>query len=459
MSKKEVTIDITKRPENTQNDGKGGYYYESNSGRVNLTEEWYPDLEGTYIKLTHTPKNPKEKITGIFYSRSKQNGFEQANLSSCESISVFYWSLDSTRTKPLLIQLGERDNEYYTNNRGNTWTKNGDINDANTLRQKLDEQNCLKNGAHLIDIGQKGSGRNYNCPSCSQQKLRVYYSSGPGTPYYGHHIRNSFPGSLSGFKNGSSWPSGLPSVQNVKFIFVYWNRSVPSLIVAQSRPERYFRINAGNLKSWIEVSDKSTDVATPTLALDLSKTDGKYPYRNTNAKIIVAVLLSHIGGGYYRLQYSLRGSLFNVKSVSHNDTQLSGIDSTDLLLSVSAYYLGDSPESLDRLLLVELSINATHHTTYKYFHRETKGAKVWSKYLGSGGGTTRLQGNALKRALDELKNIHFPDPPPSIGKQIADFFQKTEGIITASVTPGIGGLIGLGIWKGPALIARLIARL
>lgn len=53
----------------------------------------------------------------------------------------------------------------------------------------------------------------------------------------------------------------------------------------------------------------------------------------------------------------------------------------------------------------------------------------------------------MKPILDALKKVHFTS--------------NTNAIIGGSVggTIGTAGLGGLAVWKGPALLARLIARL
>ncbi|AFZ79590.1 protein kinase domain containing protein [Theileria equi strain WA] len=424
---KPVTIDISKHSGSggqVKNDGRG-YFYNSGSGRVNLTDDWYPDPEGIYRKFTHRPRDGCT-IGDIKKGGTSQNGFFD-NLSQYSSVSVYYWSQDHSCTRPLLIQFGNGD-EYYTTNGRGTWNNPGGI--TTTLRSKLDGQNCGRNKAHIINITEKGGGTPYRCSSC-KASLRVYN----GGDYYGHSGSRSF----SGFTNASTWQTGLPSLNNVGTIKVYWNSfgDVKPIVIAQQPHAggsyRWFRRNGGNVNSWIEVSDEprtktgtSATVSTPNLHLDLSKPSGTYSVGNTNIKM--AVLRSHVGGGYYRYQYSLRGSLFNVKSVMHGQiTLIAGVSSQGTLISVTAYYLGDSP-NLSNLVLVELR-SSSGGTTYQYFYRVQKDGTDWSPYPGPGQGTTRLQGELLEQALDTLKKVQFPaeqTDSQSIGQQIAEFFQKTS---------------------------------
>ncbi|AFZ80193.1 hypothetical protein BEWA_030460 [Theileria equi strain WA] len=438
---KPVTIDINNRPGSTgdqvQKDGKGGYFYRTDDGgKVLLTDEWYPDLEGTYRKFTHRPRDGK--ISKINKGGESQTGL--GTLTTYDSVSVYYWSGDNSFSNPLLIQLCEGD-KYYTTTGNNTWSKQNSIT-FDKLKQGLDKENCLKNKAHIVKIAEKpSSSTTYQCFSC-RASIQVYPGSDSSgdTTYYGHTIT-----SVSGFKNGGKWQVGFPSIRGVGVIFVYWDTSEqkPVLIRYQTGNPRYFRKSAENGTSWIEVSNappapnQASSLQTPTLPLDLSNTDGKYNYQGTT-NIIMAVLLSHISDGYSKFEHSFRGTPFKVTEIKHGQTtQLSGISSSNPLLSVSAYYLGDSP-NLSKLLLVELR-SSGRGTTYKYFYRVQKDGNNWTEFKGPGGKTgQQLVGSSLKRALDELKKTQFPEASKD----------ATTIIVGSSVGSGIGGtgLGGLAVW-------------
>ncbi|EKX72415.1 hypothetical protein BEWA_048820 [Theileria equi strain WA] len=411
-----VTVNISRYPREPKDQAvkQNGlrYYYDSDNGTVLLTDGWYPDLEGTYRKFTHTPKGGS--IKEILHNGKPLSKFD--GLESHTNISVYYWSLDNTCSKPLLIQLGEG-NEYYTTNNGSTWTKQGSMT-ADILKSKLDGQNCERNQAHIVDLSQKNeksSSTYYNCLSCNKPKIRVYN----GGHYYGHTVSGSFP--ISGFKNAGTWQTGLSSLKTVSTIRVYWDRSAPNLIVVQFQrgsTDRYFRKNARGGNSWIEVSADSsetalsTTVTTPSVDLDLSNISGK-PYTVGSTKVIVAVLDSYIGDGYLKHEHSLRGSLFNVRSVHHGTTPLTDITFSEKLESVSAFYYGvNNPTDLPMPLLVELAIKTSNQTTHKYYQKDKNGNN-WTEYPGSGGGT-ELDNDKLKAELEKLKkeyNLELPSPP------------------------------------------------
>ncbi|EKX72822.1 hypothetical protein BEWA_013810 [Theileria equi strain WA] len=442
---KPATVDINNRPGGgeVQQDGKGYYYDSDGNGRVNLTDEWYPDPEGIYRKFTHTPED------GCTIGDIKKGGIPQTgfpDLAVYSTISIFYWELDSSYSNPLVIQLGEGNNEYYKHD-GSTWSK--DIEATGNLREELNKQNCKKNNAHIVNLSQKKSG--YNCPSCNTgTKINVSYSSIASIISSTYTIPG--PASISGFKHNNNWQLGLPPIKNLRKVIVYWSTTSsnkPLLSATQSRPPKYFRRNSENVNSWIEVSTAGQTILpngeTPQIIPNLSgKANTTYNYQGTN--IPVTVRSSSLGDCYYRYQHSLCGGPFRITRITHGTgATLNGIDSTDPLVSVTAYYFGTSP-TLDKLLLVELSIK-NNQTTYKYFHRQTKGADRWSLYPESGRGTTRLQDKDLIDKLDTLYSIQFPEPlssGPSGGAK--------AGISIASVCAG-GGAMGYGGWKLWLLLA------
>ncbi|EKX74153.1 hypothetical protein BEWA_041910 [Theileria equi strain WA] len=284
------------------------------------------------------------------------------------------------------------------------------------------------------------------------KQVSAYTHGTDSGTYYRHYIPGS--GSVSGFKNGGKWQRGLPSLKSVSgsVIRVYCDNSdqKPIAIAQQATTTYWFRRNTSDENAWTAVAtapnQASSALSTPSVDLDLSKMDGKYNFGGTEIKM--AVLLSHIGDGYYRYLYSLRGAPFKATEIKHGQgTTLSGIDtSTNPLLSVSAYYLGDSP-NLDKLLL---ELRSQGGKNYNYFYRDKKDAPTWSPYLGSGGKTGKqLVGSSLKTELDKLKKTQFPDPPPDILQQILDFLNSTSGKITEGVTGGLttAGTLGYGGYK------------
>ncbi|EKX72578.1 hypothetical protein BEWA_050460 [Theileria equi strain WA] len=414
MTSNEVTIDIGKYPRSkgVETDNKIGYYYQS-GGKVLLEETYYPEPDGTYMKLTHTPEHAN--IQSITHNDIIQT--VSSDLSEFKSVAVFYWSGDSIFGNPLLIQLGNDDNEYYnsTPERLTYWDKLTLT--AINLKSELDKQNCERNKVHIVKISEKGNTNNtYQCPSCSKEDIQTHYNnSHPGSSYYIHSIPGS-SAQISGFRDNEANQVGLPSIKNLKFVFVYWNKPAakPVLIHYPQSPPRCFRRNSDNDDTWVEVSRYQEQLLNdkeyyPSITIDLMSANVPY----TDNSVIVTVRNTIVEGGYSKFEHSLRGGLVMIAQAKHSSNVLNDILSNDKLDSITAYYSGDDPGRKEKLLLVEL--RSSGGTKYEYFHRETKSAPTWSKYSGSGG-ETKLSN--LKETLDKLKKVQFPSGKSTLRKAL-----------------------------------------
>ncbi|EKX73532.1 hypothetical protein BEWA_035680 [Theileria equi strain WA] len=431
MSKgKTVEVDISYYPRNgeVKKDDKGYYYDSSSGGKVLVTDAWYPDPDGTYMKLTHTPENAK--IQNIYHSGNPLSGI--TDLGTHKSVSVYYWSLDETFENPLLIQLGD---EYYIWSKSGTWTN--DPGASNNLRGSLNKQNCERNKAHIVKISERvrsGGSTTYECPSGCGTRINLNNFSGSGLTFCTHSISSgsyyapSF--SVSGFINGNSWQAGLPSIRDSSSITVYFEskNNIPIVIDYQKGGEHWFRRNTKDNKTWTAVpKDQASGDKTEKLlnqnpyylqiTLDLSNPSGTY----SDNGVSITVRNTPIGDDYYISRHSLCGGLFELKGVTHNDAPLTDIKSGEKLESVSAYYYGTDLK-VDRLLRVEL--RSHNGDVHGHFYKSPKDneSMVLSKSSES----------------------------------------SNTGILAGtSVGTGLGGagLGALAVWKGPALIAKLIARL
>ncbi|EKX72410.1 hypothetical protein BEWA_048770 [Theileria equi strain WA] len=415
---KPVTIDISKYPGGSEKqsvqsgDDKGGYYYDSGSRRVLLTDDWFPDPEGIYRKFTHTPGDGCT-IGDIKKGGESQTGF--GTLTTYDSVSVYYWGQDHHCSTPLLVQLGEG-NEYYIRSSGNTWT-NANINTGN-LRKKLDEQNCEKNKAHIIKIAEKSG---YQCPGCTAQWIAVSPLSQHNYRRYKHIISSdtSTP-SITRFQCTEQDQLGFPSLKDARssVIKVYWNRSGTPLLIHNSQTgggNRWFRRNKSTENTWSEIgtnnpnrpghSDDKDNIKKllelpdyhPQIVLDLSKSSGTYT--DTTTDILITVRTSPIGDSYWRYQHSLCGGLFEATVINYENSVLSGIESSnDKLDSVTTYYYGDNPSDENNLLLVGLE---KRDNSYVYYGRKD-GGSTWILLDGKDK-TSKLQDSSLTNKLKDLK--------------------------------------------------------
>ncbi|EKX73291.1 hypothetical protein BEWA_053460 [Theileria equi strain WA] len=462
---KSVTIDIGKRPEGSGNkkvrqDAKGGYYYTNEVGvRVNLTVENYPDRDGSYTKLTHTPENGE--LGTIKHGRGFY--FLRPEPTDESSVSVYYWKYDTSHEKVLLIQLGDGDpSVYYTTSsstNGIVWKNDEHSKIKEDSLKELNKQNCLRNEAHAINISEKSES--YQCPSCTKYKIDILLDR--EKQYYIHSFtvtKNKESPSISRFFEGDLEQTGFPFVAGMNNICVYWSSgrsSAPLLIYFFIGGYHWYSRYLGETHWEIEKSLKNSQAseksniptilkkyATPKVILDASKTEtgnGTYnPRRNT---LTFRVSKDTVEQSYAQYIHNKDDSgSFRLKDIEHQGIPLD-INSEDLLAEVSIFYW-DGDNNRDKPLLIELKLQS--QATYKYYQKLGKNV-VWTEYSRSEETTQQLTEDPLKKKLDELYAIHFPS--------------NLSTILGASFGSGIGGtgLGALAVWKGPALLAKLITRL
>ncbi|EKX73632.1 hypothetical protein BEWA_036680 [Theileria equi strain WA] len=188
------------------------------------------------------------------------------------------------------------------------------------------------------------------------------------------------------------------------------------------------------------------EISISELTLDLSKPDGQqYPQESTQK---LAVEKSDVtiekSTGFWKFEHTMTPNKqsFKVKNVTHGITQLTGISPPDQLLSISAYYHGDTSSDFGKLLLVEVVASKTS-TEYKYYQRATKDTKDWTSLPRDGVETDgetdqKLSEGELKKELDRLKEIHIPSG-------------KSALRITTDTTLGTSAA-GFGAWEGYSIV-------
>ncbi|EKX72080.1 hypothetical protein BEWA_045440 [Theileria equi strain WA] len=474
-----VTIDISKHSgsggQAQKDDSKGYYYTSSSGGRVNLTDEWYPDPEGTYRKLTHGLKG--EYKIGNIKEVTPQNGFP--SLDKYSSVSVFFWSEDSTCSTPLLIQLGDGDTSvYYTSAAGNSNWTNVSISEGN-FRKEPNKQNCIRNKAHTFNISEKNG---YQCPNCTGISILIISQHEDNYDYYAHYVLASRLGSFSttSFKDDKNWQLGLPSVKNVQSISVYWTKSggKPLLIhYEQGFHERsWFRRNTTDGSTWSEIGKADPNLPEhtsddgkikklleeasyyPLIIPDLfMPADAHYP--DGNMSINITVRNAPLGNGYWKYKHSLRGGLFKLKGVEHNGNVLDGITPPDYILgSITAFYQGDDPYSLKNLIMVELEKRGTASNDYLYYIRQENSQNSWT-LLGRQEKTGKLENDELTNQLNQLKNeLNLgadEDVHPSADPQKQVIINAVGGTVGGLVVAG--ALVALVKVFWPAIVASFSA--
>ncbi|EKX72315.1 hypothetical protein BEWA_047800 [Theileria equi strain WA] len=464
--KNDSTVDISRYPGGSGNkkvrqDAKGGYYYTNEVGvRVNLTVENYPDRDGSYTKLTHTPENGE--LGTIKHGRGFY--FLRPEPTDESSVSVYYWKYDTTHEKVLLIQLGDGDpSVYYTTSsstNGIVWKNDEHSKIKEDSLKELNKQNCLRNEAHAINISEKSES--YQCPSCTKYKIDILLDR--EKQYYIHSFtvtKNKESPSISRFFEGDLEQTGFPFVAGMNNICVYWSEdsSKPSLIYFFIGGYHWYSRYLGetfweketSLKN-SQASEKSNipnilkKYATPKVILDASHTEeGKTTYSPRRNTLTFRVSKDTVEQSYSQYTHSKYqdNKGFKLKNIEHKGNLL-GINSDDLLTDVTVFYW-NKDENHYKPLLIELKLQTP--TTYKYYQKLGKNV-VWTEYPRSEA-TTQLLNEDLKKELDRLKEIHFPDSGLGTGAK--------AGIGIASVLGG-GTAIGVTVWKWPSILSFIITR-
>ncbi|AFZ79442.1 hypothetical protein BEWA_022900 [Theileria equi strain WA] len=366
----------------------------------------------------------ESKIEAIKYKEgSNLTGFG-GQLNTHSSVSVYYWSQDIDHGKPLLIQLGDSKDKYYKySGSGDNWTN--DPGASNNLRDSLDKQNCDRNKAHVVDLLYRSS-TNYPCPVIGCSTQIAVAPANYGNDYYrsAHYISLSSI-SVSGFKDKDNWHTGLPSVKNLQKVLVYRKQSGdnPLLICYQEvTGTKWFRRNIKSGNTWGEVcqDDRPTNPDTdkdnikkllqrndyyPQITINLSMPANE-PYRDKTTNINITVRTSPIGDGYWTNVHSLRGGLFTLKSVVHNNLPLADIKSSENLESITVYYNGTDLK-VERLLLVE--ITSHNGDIHRYFYGSPNASSSLPLALTD---TLKIGGSSLTTAGlgGLLDNMYTVDP-------------------------------------------------
>ncbi|EKX72842.1 hypothetical protein BEWA_014010 [Theileria equi strain WA] len=237
---------------------KNGNYYSNGEDKppeanrdtqVQVTQSTY---ETVYNKLTHKLPGKKLRVLST-KSGSTNTPFDLPNvhITPYSEAHVYFWTGDANHEKPLLISLSsETSSKHYKYGSGKWKLESGEINDGN-LKQNLDQENCDRNDAHIVNISYDG-GSGYNCPSCGSKWVLV---SRYGTRYsYSHH--NLAGSSIRRFKDRDKDQVGLPSLKGTSQVYVYQYpkaSGTPLLIYLPYSPNKWYQRISKTGNEWEKV--------------------------------------------------------------------------------------------------------------------------------------------------------------------------------------------------------------
>ncbi|EKX72547.1 hypothetical protein BEWA_050150 [Theileria equi strain WA] len=328
-----------------------------------------------YKKFKHAPTgidrmrllSTKKGVTSIPFEQSIYR-------SNYNEASVYYWSLDGGHTSPLLLELTSSDKSpsYYTLvDAGGTdkkWKLESGV-QSNNIKEKLDEQNCIRNKAHVMDISRRGS---YQCPGSCGNSITVadnHFTS------YSRTLHSVSDGSFSRFKDGKTKQRGLYAVKGLQKCYVFFypkEKGRPLLISYKSNDDfTWYRRESFNSTNWEKLNknvpndenenDKILSfllgVYAPEVTVKTEHTDSEKPYTSGSFEITVkseTKTVPRTGSTYHEFKHCLEdGGYFRPYEVKFNGDILHSTWRSDILTSFTVYYSSKQCE-YNRLILIKL---------------------------------------------------------------------------------------------------------
>ncbi|EKX73060.1 hypothetical protein BEWA_016210 [Theileria equi strain WA] len=196
---------------------KGVYTYTYKGRTIKISEEKPEKLPG--YKVTRHQKTTGESCS-LYHGAIEFHGF--VDLIKYTDVYVYFWEGDDDYKVPLVIQLGDADNYYISDVNSTKWKRAYGITfrtlKNDTLKNLLDQENCKKNGAHVMDIS-KGKEGPYKCPLSTCNK-EIFAASFEKAPSYEHSLK--FIGSsVTRFEKKGKVQKGLPFPRKVDCFYIY----------------------------------------------------------------------------------------------------------------------------------------------------------------------------------------------------------------------------------------------
>ncbi|EKX73948.1 hypothetical protein BEWA_039860 [Theileria equi strain WA] len=387
---------------------------------------------------------------------------------------VYFWEGDNRHRNPLLLELKPTSgaSSYYilSGGVGKKWSHIS-VTPSEVIKV-LDRENCRHNGAHIIDISKKGSyGRyiSYPCPGCSSKWIGLS-NHGTDYSYYYHYLHGG--SSIRGFKDGPTEQSGITFSGRISSVFVYNYPSgpegIPLLICLPYTYNSWFERTSVDSNTWKSVGGskptstfdkekilKILKAILPTVVINIGQGTGlsshgsSITYSDSSEQI--EATRQDLTGSFSSLSHSVKGkSTFILGGIKHNGFPLQGIPQNLVVKNVKAYYEGQDPENKEKLLVVGLEKRDTgSRNNHVYYSRETK-TSIWKPDLQK---NTKSGAPPLTTQLREIKE------KLSAGKsQKSNGNESNAGAIAGGVFGSLtsGTAVGLGIWKGPAIVRSII---
>ncbi|AFZ79565.1 hypothetical protein BEWA_024140 [Theileria equi strain WA] len=456
-----------------------------------ITVEGYA-YEKVYKRFTHAPTG---RISAMRLLSTKNAGntipfnppvYESEYMEAC----IYYWNGDFWYSNPLLLELKSKSGtlSYYTLSDGvdKKWKSESGI-QTDKIKDKLDQLNCEKNNAHVIEISKKNKTSSYQCltEGCN---VSIIFANIGNYEYYSQTI-HSIDSSIRRFQDKGIEQTGINSPEGATQVYVYHcpkgPEGVPLLIYLPGSSNSWFQRRSLGSTEWTDVGNKPSNYKDDTNILRLIKDklpiviinvgdtkvhgDGESTYYEDPSggkdKEKINLKRENKDDCFVGFVHSvLNKDVFVAGYVKYGSSPLQGIDLSFILKSVTAYYYdkGGPDFKLDDLLMIGFEKRGTGSKNYVYYSRNGGG----SRWISIPGKTEKLDGRDLTDQLNQLKT-ELTEAKERLDAEKKKSRESNGSVLTPGAKAGIGiasvgaggGAIGVAVWKGPALIARLITRL
>ncbi|AFZ79507.1 hypothetical protein BEWA_023560 [Theileria equi strain WA] len=228
-------------------------YGGSLNNEVSVTEYRNIDSLQGYIKCEHKPNNGNA-IKAITYKRQPTTGLSGARAHT--TVTVYFWEWDIEYTNPLLVKLGNNE-KYYTTDDNTNWLDSTDNFNGYSLLEFLDEHNCFKNNAHVINLSERSANIGYQCLT-KECGASITFVNNP-YQYYSQTLHAISDGYIRRFKDKTVEQTGIGFPKDANQVYVYHYPSgpdgIPLLICLPESSGGWYKLRRKGSNRWVPVGD------------------------------------------------------------------------------------------------------------------------------------------------------------------------------------------------------------
>ncbi|EKX72695.1 hypothetical protein BEWA_012540 [Theileria equi strain WA] len=241
---------------NLQQERTNSYHPKDNTLEFNVEVTENPEHSGYYEYKHSMVGEGTFKVRSVEHGRKTLDGIKPEKIIS--SISGFYWG-DNTKddNRLLLVHIGARTEYYY---KKNPYSSNWDIDSSiyqENLLVRLDQENCVRNKAHVADISKVSEY--YRCYACSGQSINMV-SSDEDTDKYKrvtHKVDNG--GSIGRIFDNDISQSGIKIPDKIVSLIVFHYPKVDNKALLIHLSNSLFKRKHKDSDEWVSAEGDKLD--------------------------------------------------------------------------------------------------------------------------------------------------------------------------------------------------------